>query len=107
MTASGGTWWKRALPAVAWLRGYQRSWFRLDFAAGITLLVYLHLDRIEVGAIGRRNKSQAPMARIACSAAALLWAGKLSKTTTSPGLKSEPVESRRKFQKCAGPSARQ
>ena len=41
MTASGSTWWKRALPAVAWLRGYQRSWFRLDFAAGITLAAYL------------------------------------------------------------------
>jgi Sulfate permease and related transporters (MFS superfamily) len=41
MTASGSTWWKRALPAVAWLRGYQRSWFRLDFTAGITLAAYL------------------------------------------------------------------
>src|ERR1700719_742338 len=41
MTAGGSTWWKRALPAVAWLRGYQRSWFRLDFAAGITLAAYL------------------------------------------------------------------
>ena len=41
MTASGSTWWERALPAVAWLRGYQRSWFRLDFAAGITLAAYL------------------------------------------------------------------
>jgi SulP family sulfate permease len=41
MTASGSTWRKRALPAVAWLRGYQRSWFRLDFAAGITLAAYL------------------------------------------------------------------
>src|SRR4029077_19412121 len=41
MTASGSTWWKSTLPAVAWLRGYQRSWFRLDFAAGITLAAYL------------------------------------------------------------------
>jgi MFS superfamily sulfate permease-like transporter len=41
MTASGSTSWKSALPAVAWLRGYQRSWFRLDFAAGITLAAYL------------------------------------------------------------------
>jgi sulfate permease, SulP family len=41
MTASGSTWWKRTLPAVAWLQGYQRSWFRLDFAAGITLAAYL------------------------------------------------------------------
>ena len=32
------------------------------------------------------------MARTACSAAALLWAGKLSRTTTSPGLRVEPVE---------------
>jgi sulfate permease, SulP family len=41
MTASGSTWRKRALPAVAWLRAYQRSWLRLDFAAGITLAAYL------------------------------------------------------------------
>jgi len=41
MTASGSTRWKRTLPAVDWLRGYQRSWFRLDFAAGITLAAYL------------------------------------------------------------------
>src|SRR5437899_4894139 len=41
MTASGSAWWQRAIPAVVWLRGYQRSWFRLDFAAGITLAAYL------------------------------------------------------------------
>ena len=41
MTASDSTWWKRALPAVAWLRSYQRHWSRLDFAAGITLAAYL------------------------------------------------------------------
>jgi SulP family sulfate permease len=41
MTASGSAWWQRAIPAAVWLRGYQRSWFRLDFAAGITLAAYL------------------------------------------------------------------
>jgi len=41
MTASSTAWWKSAIPAVAWLRGYQRSWFRLDFSAGITLAAYL------------------------------------------------------------------
>src|SRR6266496_2696826 len=41
MTASGSAWWQRAIPAAVWLRGYQRSWFRLDFAAGVTLAAYL------------------------------------------------------------------
>ena len=41
MTSSRNAWWKRAIPAAEWLRGYQRSWFRLDFAAGITLAAYL------------------------------------------------------------------
>jgi high affinity sulfate transporter 1 len=41
MTPSRNTWWKSAIPAAAWLRGYERSWFRLDFAAGITLAAYL------------------------------------------------------------------
>jgi hypothetical protein len=40
---------------------------------------------------------QAPMARTACSAAALSWAGKLSRTTTSPDVSF----------KNAGPAARQ
>ena len=29
------------VPAVTWLRGYQRSWLRHDVAAGITLAAYL------------------------------------------------------------------
>ena len=41
MTASRSAWWQRAIPAAEWLPGYQRSWFRLDFAAGITLAAYL------------------------------------------------------------------
>ena len=41
MTSSHNAWWKRAIPAAEWLPGYQRSWFRLDFAAGITLAAYL------------------------------------------------------------------
>jgi SulP family sulfate permease len=34
-------WWKTAVPVTAWLRGYQRAWFRFDFVAGITLAAYL------------------------------------------------------------------
>jgi len=41
MTASHNAWWKRAIPAAEWLPGYQGSWFRLDFATGITLAAYL------------------------------------------------------------------
>ena len=41
MTSSRNAWWQRAIPAAEWLPGYQRSWFRLDFAAGITLAAYL------------------------------------------------------------------
>ena len=41
MTSSRNAWWKRAIPAAEWLPGYQRGWFRLDFAAGITLAAYL------------------------------------------------------------------
>jgi sulfate permease, SulP family len=41
MTASHNAWWKRAIPAAEWLPGYQSSWFRLDFATGITLAAYL------------------------------------------------------------------
>jgi SulP family sulfate permease len=41
MTSSRNAWWKRAIPAAEWLPGYQRSWFRLDFSAGITLAAYL------------------------------------------------------------------
>src|SRR5438093_1502463 len=41
MTSSGSAWLQRAIPAAVWLRGYQRSWFRLDFAAGVTLAAYL------------------------------------------------------------------
>jgi high affinity sulfate transporter 1 len=31
----------RWLPALAWLRSYDRSWFRLDLLAGVTLAAYL------------------------------------------------------------------
>jgi len=41
MTSSRNAWWKRAIPAAEWLPGYQRSWFRLDLTAGITLAAYL------------------------------------------------------------------
>ncbi len=34
-------WWKTAVPAIAWLRSYQRAWFRFDFVAGVTLAAYL------------------------------------------------------------------
>ena len=34
-------WWKTAAPANAWLRSYQRAWFRFDFVAGVTLAAYL------------------------------------------------------------------
>jgi high affinity sulfate transporter 1 len=33
--------WARWLPAVAWLRGYRRTWLRGDVVAGITLAAYL------------------------------------------------------------------
>jgi len=35
------TWWKGAVPAVTWLRSYQRDWFRFDLIAGVTLAAYL------------------------------------------------------------------
>ena len=38
---SNKTWWERAFPALAWLRTYDRSWFRFDLLAGITLAAYL------------------------------------------------------------------
>src|SRR6267378_869274 len=41
MTTSDTAWWKGALPAAGWLRSYHRDWFRLDFAAGVTLAAYL------------------------------------------------------------------
>ena len=41
MIPSDNTWWESALPAVRWLRGYQREWFRPDLVAGITLAAYL------------------------------------------------------------------
>src|ERR1700758_2050110 len=34
-------WWKRVFPSVSWLSEYERSWFRPDLAAGITLAAYL------------------------------------------------------------------
>jgi hypothetical protein len=42
-----------------------------------------HFDRIEIGAVGGRNKIQAPLALMAFSAALLLWAAKLSTMMTS------------------------
>ncbi len=41
MIPSDNTWWEGALPAVRWLRGYQREWFRPDLVAGVTLAAYL------------------------------------------------------------------
>lgn len=35
------TWWKGAVPAVEWLRRYERNWLRFDLAAGVTLAAYL------------------------------------------------------------------
>lgn len=40
-TGSDNAWWETAFPAVAWLRNYRRTWFRLDLLAGITLAAYL------------------------------------------------------------------
>ncbi len=36
-----GSWVARFVPAVGWLRTYQRAWFRADLVAGITLAAYL------------------------------------------------------------------
>ncbi len=33
--------WRTAIPALRWLRGYDRTWLRSDIAAGITLAAYL------------------------------------------------------------------
>jgi high affinity sulfate transporter 1 len=41
MAPGDNTWWEKAVPAVTWLRGYHRDWFRLDLVAGITLAAYL------------------------------------------------------------------
>src|SRR5216683_205091 len=39
--STGDSWWKKVFPPVTWLRGYDRSWFRPDIAAGVTLAAYL------------------------------------------------------------------
>jgi len=39
--ARGDTWWGKVFPSVTWLRDYERSWFRPDVAAGVTLAAYL------------------------------------------------------------------
>ena len=41
MRPNDKTRWKTVLPATAWLRIYQRGWFRFDLLAGITLAAYL------------------------------------------------------------------
>src|SRR5438874_20278 len=41
MRPNDKTWWEMAFPAVTWLRSYDRSWFRLDLLAGVTLAAYL------------------------------------------------------------------
>ena len=41
MQTSGNRWWTKVIPAVARLRTYDRSWFRFDLVAGITLAAYL------------------------------------------------------------------
>src|SRR5262249_9150674 len=40
--APGGDMWRvKAIPALTWLRGYHRDWFRFDVVAGVTLAAYL------------------------------------------------------------------
>lgn len=41
MRPNDKTRWKTIFPATAWLRIYQRGWFRFDLLAGITLAAYL------------------------------------------------------------------
>src|SRR5438876_10576688 len=41
MTRSKQTGWEKVFPSVSWLRDYQRSWFRFDIVAGVTLAAYL------------------------------------------------------------------
>jgi SulP family sulfate permease len=41
MTRSKQAGWEKVIPSVSWLRDYQRSWFRFDIVAGITLAAYL------------------------------------------------------------------
>ena len=41
MNRSDNTSWRNALPAVRWLRSYQREWLRPDLIAGVTLAAYL------------------------------------------------------------------
>src|SRR3954453_18981157 len=41
MRPNDKTLWETAFPAVTWLRSYDRSWFRLDLLAGVTLAAYL------------------------------------------------------------------
>ena len=33
--------WRGIIPAASWLPSYERKWFRLDLAAGVTLAAYL------------------------------------------------------------------
>ena len=51
---------------------------RLQFGEG-------QFDRIEVGTVGRENRSSAPACSIATRTSGCLWAARLSSTTTSPG----------------------
>jgi MFS superfamily sulfate permease-like transporter len=37
----GTSWLVRSIPALSWLRSYQRAWLRPDMVAGITLAAYL------------------------------------------------------------------
>src|ERR1041384_2281370 len=41
MTPSRNPSWIRALPAITWLRSYERDWLRSDVVAGVTLAAYL------------------------------------------------------------------
>jgi SulP family sulfate permease len=41
MTSTAQSWWKKVFPSISWLRDYERSWFRPDIAAGVTLAAYL------------------------------------------------------------------
>src|SRR5216110_2743129 len=41
MTRSKQTGWEKVFPSGSWLRDYQRTWFRFDIVAGVTLAAYL------------------------------------------------------------------
>src|SRR5262245_45743981 len=40
-TSTRVSWFERCVPALGWLRGYQRDWLRHDLVASITLAAYM------------------------------------------------------------------